>query len=185
MEDHTKRNEEKRGTTRVQKLFMIAYLPFDDGPIRTPISLGRTVDISPSGVGMEVYKEVTVGTVMEMEIDLEGLSVPAWGKVVRVDPLENGNFLIGIRFDEEQELLQAKIAIAEIASLTRQRDELEKVLAKLVRTGWPWDEKGEPNEILSSCKDGYAPAMLAAKKLLDQAKRSMIARPAPNFPTAS
>jgi PilZ domain-containing protein len=177
--------EEKRGAPRVQKLFMIAYLPFDDGPIRTPISLGCTVDISPSGVGMEVYKEVAVDTVMEMEIDLEGLSVPAWGKVVRADLLENGNYHIGIRFDEEQELLQAKIAMAEIASLLKQKDELEKVLSRLVRTGWPWDEHGQPNEILRSCKDGYAPAMLAARKLLGRTKRSMVARPAPNLPMAS
>jgi PilZ domain-containing protein len=177
--------EEKRGAPRVQKLFMIAYLPFEDGPVRTPISLGCTVDISPSGVGMEVYKEVAVDTVMEMEIDLEGLSVPAWGKVVRADLLENGNYHIGIRFDEEQELLQAKIALAEIASLLKQKDELEEVLARLVRTGWPWDEHGQPNGILGACKDGYAPAMLAARKLLGRAKRSMVARPAPNFPTAS
>jgi hypothetical protein len=167
MKNRAKSNEEKRGAPRVQKLFMIAYLPFDDGPVRTPLSLGRTVDISPSGVGMEVYNEVAAGTIMEMEIDLDGLPVPAWGKVVRVDPLDNGNFLIGIRFDEEQELLQAKIAGTEIASLLKQKDELKKVLARLVRTGWPWDEAGEPNEILRSCKDGYAPAMLAAKKLLD------------------
>jgi len=177
MENRAKSTEEKRGTPRVQKLFMIAYLPFDDGPIRTPISLGRTVDISPSGVGMEVYKEMAVDTVMEMEIDLEGLTVPAWGKVVRVDLLENGNYHIGIRFDEEQELLQAKIAMAEISSLLRQKDELEKVLARLVQTGWPWDEDAQPNEILRFCKDGYAQAMLAAKKLLGRTKRSMISRP--------
>jgi len=180
-----KGTEEKRSAPRVQKLFMIAYLPFDDGPIRTPISLGRTVDISPSGIGMEVYKEIAVGTVMEMEIDLEGLSVPAWGKVVRADLLENGNYHIGIKLDEEQELLQTKIAMAEISSLLKQRDELERVLAKLVRTGWPWDRDGQPNEIQNVCKDGYAQAMLAAKKLLGRPKRSMIARPAPNFPTAS
>lgn len=174
MDNRAKSSVEKRAAARVQKLFMIAYLPFDDGPIRTPISLGRTVDISPSGVGMEVYKEVSVGTVMELEIDLEGLSVPAWGKVVRVDPLDNGNFLIGIRFDEEQELLQAKIAMAEIASLLKQKHALEKVLAELVQTGWPWDKNGEPNEILRSCKEGYAQAILEAKKLLDQAKPGMI-----------
>ena len=185
MENRAKSTEEKRGTPRVQKLFMIAYLPFDDGPIRTPISLGRTVDISPSGVGMEVYKEIAVDTVMEMEIDLEGLTVPAWGKVVRVDLLENGNYHIGIRFDEEQELLQAKIAMAEISSLLRQKEELEKVLARLVQTGWPWDKDGQPNEILGACKNGYAPAMLEAKKLLGQAKRSMLARQGPDFPTAS
>src|SRR5690242_15324992 len=101
---------------------MTAYLPFEEGPTRTPISLGRTVDISPSGVGMEVYKELAVDTIMEIEIDLEGISVTAWGKVVRTALLENGNYLIGIRFDEKQELLQAKIAMSEIASLLKEKE---------------------------------------------------------------
>jgi len=176
MENCMLSNEEKRGSSRVQKLFMIAYLPKEDDPSRTPISLGRTVDISPSGVGMEVYKEVAVGTVIEMEIDLENVPVSAWGKVVRVDPLSNGNYHIGIRFDEEQELLQARIAAAEIESLRRRRDELEKILRTLVQTGWPWDEDGKPNELLYSAKDAFATAMLAAKELLDRSERSMITR---------
>jgi len=169
-------NEEKRSNARVQKLFMIAYLPKENGPSRTPISLGRTVDISPSGVGMEVYKDVAVGTVIEMEIGLEDVPFSAWGKVVRVDPLSNGNYHIGIRFDEEQELLQMRIAVAEIASLRRQRDELEKILLTLVQTGWPLGEDGKGDEILRSCKDGFTTAMLAAKELLERTDRSMITR---------
>jgi len=168
--------EEKRVSPRVHKLFMIAYLPKDDGSARTPLSLGRTIDISPTGVGMEVYKEVAVGTVMEMEIDLDDLSVLVRGKVTRVDLLDNGNFLIGIRFDAEQELLQTKIAVAQIAALQLRQDELEKILAELVRTGWPWGEDGQPNEIYHTGKDGFAPAMLAAKNLLSQSQRSLIAR---------
>jgi len=176
MEHCATSNEEKRVTPRVQKLFMIAYLPKENGPSRTPVSLGRTVDISPSGVGMEIYKEVAVGTVMEMEIDLDGLPVLARGKVVRVDLLDNGNFLIGISFDSEQELLQTKMAAAEIKSLQLRREELEKVLTELVRTGWPWDEDGRPNVIFHSAKDGFAPAMLDAEKLLSQSHWSLVTR---------
>ena len=165
--------DEKRVNPRVQKLFMIAYLPKENGASRTPISLGRTIDISPTGVGMEIYKEVAVGTVMEMEIDLEGLPVSARGKVVRVDPLENGNFLIGIRFDAEQELLLTKIAVAQIASLHQRRIELENVLTELVQTGWPWDDNGLPNGMFSAARDGFAPAMLAAEKLLSQSYWSL------------
>jgi hypothetical protein len=179
MGNRTNRNIEKRVTPRVQKLFMIAYLSEESGPSRTPVSLGRTVDISPSGVGMEIYKEVTVGTVMEMEIDLEGLPVLARGKVVRVDFLANGNFLIGIRFDAAQELLQTKIAAAQIGSLHQHREELEKVMAELVRTGWPWSEDGRPNEIFHSARDGFAPAMLAAEKLLKQSHWSLFNRQEP------
>ncbi len=166
MENSAISSEEKRESPRVEKLFMIAYLPQEEDSSRTPISLGRTVDISPSGVGMEIYKEVALGTTMEMEIDLEGLPVSARGKVVRVDPLDNGNFLIGIRFDAEQELLLTKIALAQIASLQQRRVELEKVLTELVQTGWPWSEDGQPNELFHTAKVGFAPAMLAAKRLI-------------------
>jgi hypothetical protein len=128
---------------------------------------------------MEIYKEVAAGTVMEMEIDLEGLPVLARGKVVRVDPLDNGNFLIGISFDAEQELLQSKIAAAEIGSLHQRREELESVLKELVRTGWPWDEYGRPNGIFQAARDGFAPAMRAAEKLLSQSPGSLFTRQGP------
>jgi hypothetical protein len=179
MEKCATSNEEKRVTPRVQKLFMIVYLPKENGPARTAVSLGRTIDISPSGVGMEIYKEVTVGTVMEMEIDLEGLSVLAKGKVVRVDPLDNGNFLIGITFDAEQELLQTKIAATQIESLNKRREELEKALRELVQTGWPWDEDGRPNVLFHAARDGFAPAMRAAEKLLSQSLWSLSSRQDP------
>jgi len=176
MEHCATSNEEKRVTPRVQKLFMIAYLPKESGPSRTPVSLGRTVDISPAGVGMEVYKEVAVGAVMELEIDLDGLPVLARGKVVRVDLLDNGNFLIGVSFDAEQELLQTKIAAAQIGPLHQRREELEKILRELVLTGWPWDEDGRPNGMFHAARDGFAPAMRAAERLLSQSQWSLITR---------
>jgi hypothetical protein len=145
---------------------MTTYLPKNNELSRIPLSLGRTVDISPSGVGMEVYQEVAVGTAIEMEIDLELPPVLTLGKVVRVDPLDNGNYLIGIKFDEEQQLLQGKIAVAEISALHQQKSALEAILKKLVETGWPWDEKGQPDKMLLSCKPGFAEAMTEAKKLL-------------------
>lgn len=174
MEHCAHSNEEKRVNPRVHKLFMIAYLPKESGPSRTPISLGRTVDISPTGVGMEVYKEIAVGTAMEMEIDLDGLPVPARGKVVRADQLPDGNFLIGISFDAEQELLLTKIAVAQIAALHQRNDELENVLKELVRTGWPWDEDGRANGMALACRDGFTAAMLAAKKLLSKSHKGLI-----------
>ena len=40
---------------------------------------------------------------------------------------------------------------------------LEELLIMVVRTGWPWDEEGEPNGIFRTCRDGYATAMVEAK----------------------
>ena len=69
--------------------------------------------------------------------------------------------------------------VEEIAGLRKRRDELETVLLMLVRTGWPWQEDGTPNEILPHCKDGYAVAMQEAKGLLGLDHLSMITRTEP------
>lgn len=170
-------NTEKRGNPRVQKLFMIAYLPQEEQPSRTPISLGRTVDISSSGVGMEVYREVAIGTVMEMEIDLSDIPFPARGRVVRTEALADGNFHIGIKFDEQQDLLQSRLSMAELAMVRSHNAALETLLLKLVKSGWPWDADGTPNGMAHAFGDGFTTAMREAKRLLGPAYREIAALP--------
>lgn len=101
---------EKRKSPRVDKLFMIAYIPHSDGPQKTPISMGRTLNISPSGVAMEVYREIPLGTAIELEIDVDDTTVSAWGKVVRSDALGGGDFTVAIKFDEQQVQMSARLA---------------------------------------------------------------------------
>ncbi len=67
----------------------------------------------------------------------------------------------------------------ELDGLRHRVDELETVLIMLVRTGWPWREDGEPNDILDACKDGYAAAMREARELLGLDYRSAITRTEP------
>lgn len=101
---------EKRKAPRVDKLYMIAYVPHSEGPQKTPISMGRTLNISPSGVAMEVYRELPLGTAIELEIDLDDVTVSAWGKVVRNDNLGGGDFVVAVKFDEQQERMSARLA---------------------------------------------------------------------------
>jgi hypothetical protein len=54
----------------------------------------------------------------------------------------------------------------EYAGLVKKADELEMLLITVVRTGWPWDEEGEPNVIHDAVKDGFTTAMVAARNLL-------------------
>ena len=70
-------------------------------------------------------------------------------------------------------------ALAEITEQRKRQNELEKVLIILVRTGWPWGEDGEPNELFLNCKDGYAAAMIEARELLGFGLRSTITRTEP------
>ncbi|HAD04770.1 MAG: hypothetical protein A2091_08880 [Desulfuromonadales bacterium GWD2_61_12] len=101
---------EKRKSPRVDKLYLIAYVPQNDGPQKTQISLGRTLNISPSGVAMEIYREIPLGTALELEIDFDDVTVSAWGKVIRSDDLGGGDFTVAIKFDEQQVQMSARLA---------------------------------------------------------------------------
>jgi hypothetical protein len=67
----------------------------------------------------------------------------------------------------------------EHAELAHKADELELLLITIVRTGWPWDEEGEPTVIHSAVKDGYTTAMVAARNLLGLNLNTMITRTEP------
>lgn len=68
---------------------------------------------------------------------------------------------------------------SEYAELVKKSDELETLLITIVRTGWPWDEEGSPNQIHGAVRDGYANAMVEAKKLLGLGMNTMINRTEP------
>ena len=99
--DKTKDNpEEKRNYPRVNKLYLISYIAKEGGRQTSPVSMGRTLDISPSGVRIEVFQQINVGSEMELEIAMEDTQFFVDGKVVR--SLESGKnvYILGIYFDD-------------------------------------------------------------------------------------
>lgn len=68
--------------------------------------------------------------------------------------------------------------VKEFDELRSRTNELEELLIMIVRTGWPWDEEGEPNAIFHAGKDGFASAMIEARTLLGL-QRSTITRTEP------
>lgn len=64
------------------------------------------------------------------------------------------------------------------SELTDRVNQLEELLIMIVRTGWPWDEEGEPNAIFHASRDGFATAMAEARELLGL-RRSRITRTEP------
>jgi hypothetical protein len=95
----------KRREPRVNKLFLTSYVNREGEEQKTPVLLGRTFDISTSGIGMEVYQEVAAGSTMELEIDLHDSLLAIRGKVVHVRRMDTDCFHIGIEFDEPQQQL--------------------------------------------------------------------------------
>jgi hypothetical protein len=67
----------------------------------------------------------------------------------------------------------------EYAELVKKADELEMLLITIVRTGWPWDEDGEPNVIHDAVKGGYTTAMVEARNLLGLNLATRITRSEP------
>ena len=67
----------------------------------------------------------------------------------------------------------------EYGELSNRVNELEELLIMIVRTGWPWDEEGEPNAIFNASHDGFASAMIKARELLGLGHRSIISRTEP------
>jgi hypothetical protein len=87
------------------------------------------------------------------------------------------NILDRLKSDMEAGAIDLSIlpdVVAEIEALRTKADLLEELLIMLVRTGWPWDEEGEPNEIYSSCRQGYVATIVEAKKQLGLDRLSMI-----------
>jgi len=67
----------------------------------------------------------------------------------------------------------------EYADLHHKADKMEILLIIIVRSGWPWDEEGEPNAIHHAAKDGFTTAMREARDLLGLDFNTMITRTEP------
>jgi c-di-GMP-binding flagellar brake protein YcgR len=99
-------NDETRRSTRVHKLFLTTYVNRDDKEQKTPVSVGRTLDISTTGVGMQLFQEVQPGSTMDLEFDLQGSLLTVKGRVVHVRREDEGSYIIGVEFDEPQKRLE-------------------------------------------------------------------------------
>jgi c-di-GMP-binding flagellar brake protein YcgR len=102
--------DKERQYPRVNKLFFISYIAREGGEQKTPISMGRILNISSTGIGMEVFQELAVNSTMEMDIDAEDFNLSVQGKVVHSHALDDGKYYVGIQFNEPQEKLQGKLS---------------------------------------------------------------------------
>jgi len=91
------------------------------------------------------------------------------------------NILDTLKADLETGVVDSHIlteVVKEFEELRIRTNELEELLIMIVRTGWPWDDEGEPNAIFHASKDGFATAMVEARNLLGL-QRSTINRTEP------
>jgi hypothetical protein len=94
-----------RASPRIDKLFFISFIETENSEQKSPVSIGRTLNISSTGLGIEAFLQIHVGATMEMNICLGDEILAARGKVVHSRPLESGGYFLGIEFDTVQERL--------------------------------------------------------------------------------
>ena len=92
--------QEKMGYPRVKKLFLISYINKEEGRQISPVSMGRTLDVSPSGVRVEVFQRIGINSQMELDIACNDETVSADGIVVHSSKIGNEVFVLGIKFNK-------------------------------------------------------------------------------------
>ncbi|HTP66230.1 MAG TPA: PilZ domain-containing protein, partial [Geobacteraceae bacterium] len=97
--------DEPRQSARVSKLFLTSYVNLDEKGQITPVSVGRTLNVSRTGAGMEVFQEIEAGSLMDLEFDIQGSLLKVKGRVVHVRPEDDGCYVVGVEFEEPQEML--------------------------------------------------------------------------------
>lgn len=98
-----------RSAPRIEKLSFISFVEKDNDEQKSPVTMGRTINISATGLGIESFQNIPEGAAMEMDISLGDEIIHARGKVVRSTTLANGAFFLGITFDEFQERLETVV----------------------------------------------------------------------------
>lgn len=94
--------KETRLYQRLRKPFFVSYVNSEQQRQVTPISLGRTHDISIGGAGIELPQPVQPGSSMEMEFELDNALFAVSGRVVYVAPHGDDCYRAGVRFNEPQ-----------------------------------------------------------------------------------
>ena len=91
---------EKRRHPRINALNFLSYVEKEGGVQKCAVSMARTLDISESGVRVELFQSIKNGSHMEMEIAVCESIYSATGRVIHSEETEDGRCIVGIEFDE-------------------------------------------------------------------------------------
>ena len=94
---------ERRCYPRLKSLWLISYVGKEGGVQKTPISMGRTLDISPAGVKLETIEPLDTNALLEMEIAIKERIFSVYGHVVYCREIPAANYIVGVQFDQPVE----------------------------------------------------------------------------------
>jgi len=104
-----------RTDARVISLNLVSYTRHDDEGVLAEASMGRTLDISPGGIKLEVDHHIPLSSVIDLSVALRDDVISLKGRVVHLEELKNGKVGMGIQFvdmdDETTETLRKFLSV--------------------------------------------------------------------------
>ena len=101
---------ESRHHPRVKNLNLVQIDRHDEEGAQADLATGRTLDISPGGIRLELYHPLPLRTMVEMSLALDDNLVDVRGKVVYLEEIDGERCAMGIQFvdmtDEARQLLE-------------------------------------------------------------------------------
>ncbi|MBW1701274.1 MAG: PilZ domain-containing protein [Deltaproteobacteria bacterium] len=94
---------ERRRHPRLKSLWLISYVGKEGGVQKSPISITRTLDMSPVGVKLETIEPLDPNALLEMEIAIKERIFSVHGQVVYCREIPAANYIVGIQFDQPVE----------------------------------------------------------------------------------
>jgi c-di-GMP-binding flagellar brake protein YcgR len=83
---------------RVISLNLVTYAKYDEEGVLAESAMGRTLDISPGGIKLEVEHHFPLSSELDLSIALREEIVQVKGRVVHLEELKNGKIGMGIQF---------------------------------------------------------------------------------------
>lgn len=107
--------EEKRKHSRIDSMHLLNYIYFDENEDEATQGMGRTLNVSESGILLETHNPIDSKHIVSLTIGFEEEMVDIKGRVVYTKKNINGMFESGIEFfdvdDNAQLVLRQYIAL--------------------------------------------------------------------------
>ncbi len=83
---------------RVKNLNLVQIDQHDEEGLQADLATGRTLDISPGGIRLELHHALPLRTLVEMSLALDNNLVDVQGKVVYLEEIDDERCAMGIQF---------------------------------------------------------------------------------------
>jgi hypothetical protein len=107
-------NEEKRKHSRIDSLNLLNYVYSDESGDGSTQGMGRTLNVSESGILLETHTPININIIISLTIGLEEDVVEIKGRIIYTQENDDKKYESGIEFfdvdDKAKEILKKYIA---------------------------------------------------------------------------